>query len=309
MESLSAFWKNLLLLKLRLPTAEWSAEKLNTNYSQSSWKKCLYEFPLTMSVSYFHQIRQHSRIHLPIRDRSELLDRPWGIAGQQNCVFTSSITADDVKNRLSKYCVWGASWIMSEVCFLCTSISLKCICHCWHLGKAVRSGRTPLIKFFSWPRIFYQLIIWIAVIPLKNQWNTEFLLGSVIFFSHRKLSLFEQELLMGILLAYRRMWCYSRRQGATGRDQCSSLGFPCSQWRQKKYKRNGEALNFSIQLWNALWRNICMTDSGEARLLRLRLVCVNSWFFSWLPVTLCIGTTATEWGSGFIQKNPKGIEG
>lgn len=25
---------------------------------------------------------------------------------------------------------------------------LKCICHCWHLGKAVRSGRTPLISFF-----------------------------------------------------------------------------------------------------------------------------------------------------------------
>lgn len=89
---------------------------------------------------------------------------------------------------------------------------------------------------------------------------------------------------MGILLAYRRVWCYSQRQGATGRNQCSSLGFLYSQGRQKNCKRNGEALNFSIQLWNAPWRSICMTDPGEALLPRPRLVCVNSWFFRWWPV-------------------------
>lgn len=109
---------------------------------------------------------------------------------------------------------------------------------------------------------------------------------------------------MGILLAYKRMWCYSQRQSATGRDQCSSLGFPCGQWRQKSYKGNVEALNFTIQLWNALWRSICITDPGEPHLPRPKLVCVNPCFFSWLPVTLCIGNTATERGSGFIQKTP-----
>lgn len=61
---------------------------------------------------------------------------------------------------------------------------LKCICHCWHLGKEVRSGRTPLIKYFSCPRIFYQLIIWIAVWHTEWQYaieqHTELLLGSVV---------------------------------------------------------------------------------------------------------------------------------
>lgn len=128
--------------------------------------------------------------------------------------------------------------------------------------------------------------------------------GICDFFLSQKIK-FEQKLLMGILLAYRRMWCYSQRQGATGRGQCSSSSFLCSQWRQKNYKRNGKALNFSIQLWNAPWRSIRGTDPGEACLPRPRLVCVNPWFFGWLPVTLCFGNTATESRTGFIQRTPK----
>lgn len=44
---------------------------------------------------------------------------------------------------------------------------------------------------------------------------------------------------------------------------------------------------------------------GEPHLPRLKLVCVNPWIFSRLPVTLYIGNTATERRSGFIQRTPK----
>lgn len=86
----------------------------------------------------------------------------------------------------------------------------------------------------------------------------------------------------------------------------SSSGFLCRQWREKNSsERNWEALNFSIRLWTAPRRSICITDPGEAHLPRQRLVCVNPLSFSWLPITLCIGNTATERGSGFIQGTPK----
>lgn len=114
------------------------------------------------------------------------------------------------------------------------------------------------------------------------------------------------EALKAILLAYKKsserehLWCYSQRQGMAGRDQCPL--WACSVVNEE---RTWEALNFSIRLWTAPRRSICITDPGEAPLPRLRLVCVNPLSFSWLPITLCIGNTATERGSGFIRGTPK----
>lgn len=194
--------------------------------------------------------------------------------------------------------VWGLVFVYFSI------IPFKCISHCWHLGKEVRSGRTPLIIFFL-PKSIFLTNYLNSSNSVEEPMVHRICFGICDFFSLRKLSLLEQKLLMGILLAYRRVWCYSQKQGATGRNQCSSLGFLYSQGRQKNCKRNEEALNFSIQLWNAPWRSICMTDPGEALVPRPRLVCVNSWFFRWWPVTLCIGNTVTERGSGFIQRTPK----
>lgn len=72
---------------------------------------------------------------------------------------------------------------------------LKWICHSQHLGKEVRSGRSQLMKLFSCPRTFYRLIISIAVIQLKNRWDTELLSESVIFFSLSENCLLNQKLL------------------------------------------------------------------------------------------------------------------
>lgn len=35
-----------ILLQLRLPSAEWSAEKPKTNYSQTLWEKCFISVPI-----------------------------------------------------------------------------------------------------------------------------------------------------------------------------------------------------------------------------------------------------------------------
>ena len=62
-----------ILLKLRLPSAEWSAEKPKTNYSQTLWEKCLCQFPLTALVINFHQNQQLFSIQLQIRNEAEVL--------------------------------------------------------------------------------------------------------------------------------------------------------------------------------------------------------------------------------------------
>lgn len=62
-----------ILLKLRLSSAEWSAEKAKTNYSQPLWEKCLYQFPLPVLVINFHKIQQHFSIRLQISNEAEVL--------------------------------------------------------------------------------------------------------------------------------------------------------------------------------------------------------------------------------------------
>lgn len=64
--------RSSVLLKLTLPSVEWSAEKPKTNYSQPLWEKCLSRFPLTILVISFHQISQHFGIHLQIRNEAEV---------------------------------------------------------------------------------------------------------------------------------------------------------------------------------------------------------------------------------------------
>lgn len=62
-----------VLLKLRLPSAERSAEKPKANYWQPLWEKCLYQFPLTVLVINFHKIQQCFSLQLQIRNETEAL--------------------------------------------------------------------------------------------------------------------------------------------------------------------------------------------------------------------------------------------
>lgn len=62
-----------ILLKLRVSSAKWSAEKPKTNYSQPLWEKCLCQFPLPVLVINFHKIQQCFSIWLQIRNEAEVL--------------------------------------------------------------------------------------------------------------------------------------------------------------------------------------------------------------------------------------------